>query len=251
MATTVAAPPPPPAEPARMSAISRIFGVFFSPKQTFEDIARKPSWLAPFIVLTILSLIVSYCLNQKMNWRDYVGQQIEKSPRSANLTPEQKEQQAEMGARFSPAFTYAVGLLAPTIGMLVVTLVMWGGFNLLGGANATFSQAFGVTAHASLTGILNSILFLVVLFIKPPGTFDLENPVATNLGAFLSPDSAKWLLTLARSIDVFTIWTLILLAIGFAAINPRKLKGGKAFSIAFSIWVVYVIIRVGFSFVFS
>jgi hypothetical protein len=30
---------------ASISPIGRIAGVFFSPKATFEDIVRKPSWL--------------------------------------------------------------------------------------------------------------------------------------------------------------------------------------------------------------
>jgi hypothetical protein len=180
-----------------------------------------------------------------------MSQQIDKSPRAANLTPEQKEAQVGMMAKFSPIFSYVVGVVGPILFALIITLVMWGGFNLLGGANARFSQAFAVTVHSSLPNLLVSVLFLTVLFIKPAGTFDLDNPVATNLGAFLPGDSAPWLLTLGKQIDVFTIWVLILLAIGFAAVNPRKLKGGKAFSIAFSIWAVWVIFRVGISFVFS
>jgi len=33
----------------------RIIGVFFSPKNTFEDIVRKPSWMLPIVLLTVLS----------------------------------------------------------------------------------------------------------------------------------------------------------------------------------------------------
>jgi hypothetical protein len=80
---------------------------------------------------------------------------------------------------------------------------------------------------------------------------DLENPVATNLAAVLADDSAKWLVALLKSFDIFTFWTLILLAIGFAATNPKKLKGSKAFTIAFSIWAVYVVLRVGSAWIFS
>jgi hypothetical protein len=89
------------------------------------------------------------------------------------------------------------------------------------------------------------------LFLKPPGTVDLENPVATNVAAVLPDDTAKWLLTLCKSLDVISFWTLILLAIGFAATNPKKLKGSKAFSIALSVWAAYVLVRVGWAFIFS
>jgi hypothetical protein len=91
----------------------------------------------------------------------------------------------------------------------------------------------------------------LVLFLKPPGTIDPENPMATNLAALLPDESAKWLVALGKSFDVFTFWTLILITIGFAALNPKKLKGAKSFTIAFGVWAAYVACRVGWAFIFS
>lgn len=241
--------PAPEAQP--VSPFGRIIGVFFSPKATFEDIVRKPSWVLPVVLLTLFSIAVSVAINQRINWREFMSQQIEKSPRAANLSAEQKQQQIEGGAKFSPAFTYAIGLLGPIIFVLVVAVAMWGAYNLLGGANTSFGTSFAIAAHAALTGLVSSLLFVLILYLKQYGTVDLDNPVATNLGAVLPEDSAKWLLALGKSIDLFTLWTLILLAIGFAATNPKKLNGSKAFSIAFTVWAAYVVARVGWAFIFS
>jgi hypothetical protein len=102
-----------------------------------------------------------------------------------------------------------------------------------------------------LVSVVSTILFVVILFLKDPGTIDLENPVSANLAAILPEDSAKWLFTLCKQVDIFTFWILALIAIGFAAANPRKLKGAKAFTIAFSVWAVWVVLRTGIAFVFS
>jgi lipopolysaccharide export LptBFGC system permease protein LptF len=102
-----------------------------------------------------------------------------------------------------------------------------------------------------MPAIVSTPIFLLVLFLKPRGTIDIDNPVATNLAAFLPEESAKWLATLAKQFDVFTIWTLILMAIGFAAVNPKKLKTGKAMGIAFSVWLVYVVLRTGVAWILS
>src|SRR3984893_4330561 len=107
MATTSL--PVPEAQPA-ISPVGRVFGVFFSPKATFEDIVRKPSWVLPVVLLTLLSVGVSPAINQRINWREFMSQQIERSPQSANMSAEQKEQRIEGGAKFSPPFTYAIGL---------------------------------------------------------------------------------------------------------------------------------------------
>jgi Yip1-like protein len=251
MATTTAVSPAAPEPQPQMSAISRIFGVLFSPQKTFEDIVRQPGWGLAIALLTLLSLAVSFAINQRINWREFMSQQIEKSPQAAQLSAAQKEQRIEGGAKFSPIFTYAVGLLGPIIGALVFALVMWGAYALLGGVSTNFMTAMAIASHAFMTGLISSPLFLLVLYLKAPGTVDLENPVATNIAAVLPDDSAKWLVALCKSFDVFTFWTLILIAIGFAATNPKKLKGGKPYMIAFSVWAAYVVCRVGIAFIFS
>ncbi len=249
MATTPT--PVPEAPAAAISPFGRVIGIFFSPKATFEDIVRKPSWLLPIVLSTVVGLLVGIAINQRVNWRDFVGQQIDKSPQAAQMSPEQKEQRVEAGAKFAPISTYIFSAVGPLLAALIVGLIMWGAYSLLGGISTNFSTAFGITAHAFLTGLVSSPLFILTLYLKPFGTADFDNPLAANLAAILPEDSAKWLFALCKSIDIFTFWTLILLAIGFAALNPKKLKGAKSFTIAFSVWAVYVLCRVGWAFIFS
>jgi len=192
MATTTAVSPAAPEPQPQMSAISRVFGVLFSPQKTFEDIVRKPGWVLPIVLLTILSIAVSFGLNQRVNWREFMSQQIEKSPQGAQLSTEQKEQRIEAGAKFAPISTYVFGTLGPLLIALIMALVMWGAYSLLGGASTNFSTAMAITAHAFMTGLISSPLFLLVIFLKAPGTIDLDNPVATNLAAFLPDDSDLW-----------------------------------------------------------
>jgi hypothetical protein len=248
--TTAVAPAAPEAQPP-ISAFGRIIGVLFSPGKTFEDIVRKPSWLVPLVLSTLLSVVVSVVINQRINWREFMSQQIEKSPRAGQLSAEQKQQQIEGGAKITPIVTYAIGFLGPILGLLIISLVMWGAYSLLGGASTNFSTSMGITAHAFLTGLVSSPLLIVTLYLKDPSTIDLENPLASNIAAFLPDESAKWLVALCKSIDVFSIWTMILLAIGFAATSPKKLKGSKPYMIVFGLWAAFVICRVGWAFAFS
>lgn len=251
MATTPVSTSMPAPEPqAAISPMGRVIGVFFSPKATFEDIARKPSWLLPVILMAVLGAVVAVGLNQKMNWREYVGQQIEKSPRAAQLSAEQKERQVAVGAKIASYAAY-LGVLAPIVMALLIGGIMLGAYNLLAGTGLNYRTSLGIVSHAYLPLIVGNILFLVVLFLKPPGTLDLDNPVATNLAAFLPDESPKWLEALGKNVDIFVLWITLLIAIGFAAASPRKLKGGKSFTIAFGMLVVWIICRVGIAFIFS
>jgi Yip1 domain len=236
---------------AKISSVGRLFGVLFSPKPTFEDIVRKPTWLLPVILLAVLSLVVAFGINQKMNWREYMSQQIEKNPAAAQLSNEQKEQRIEATVKYAPMFAYLFGIPAPVVVVLVVALILWGAYNLLGGANLNYKTALGIVSYAYVPVLIGNLLFIIVLFLKPYGTLDLDNPVATNLAAFLPEDSAKWLMALGKNIDIFVLWITVLMAVGFGAANPKKLKGGKPYSIAFGMLALWVIIRVGAAFIFS
>ena len=240
------------AEPqASISPFGRLTGVIFSPKVTFADIVRKPSWLLPVIMLTVLGAIVAVALNQKMDWREYVSQQIEKSPRAASLSAEQKQQRIEAGAKFAPISAYVFGIPAPVVVILIVAGVMLGAYNLMAGADVSYSTSLGIVSHAFVPWLIGNLIFLLVLFLKPPGTLDLDNPVATNAAVFLPEGSAKWLEALAKNVDVLAIWITILIAVGFASASPRKLQGKRSYSIAFGVFMVYIVIRVGLTFIFS
>jgi hypothetical protein len=252
MATEPLPTPAPAVEtPAAISPFGRVVGIFFSPTATFADIARKPNWILPVILTTVLGIIALTALNQRMNWREYISDKIEKDPRASQLTAEQKERQVEISAKVTTYVLYAAGVFGSIVFVTVVGGILMGAYNLLGGAGAKYSQAMAVVAHAGLVGIVSTPIFLLVLFLKPRGTLDPDNPVATNVAALLPEESAKWLVTLCKSLDIFTIWSLILIAIGFAAVNPKKLKGAKSFVIVFSVWGAYVVVRTLWAFIFS
>jgi hypothetical protein len=243
--------PAPDAQPvAKVSPFGRIIGMLFSPKATFEDIARKPSCLLPLILLVIAGTIVGVGLTQKVNWREFMSQQIEKNPAAAQLSNEQKEQRIEAGAKIAPISSCIIGI-STLIVVLLVALIMWGAYNLLAGAALNYKTSLAIVSHAYVPAVISFIVFLIVVLLKPYGTLDLENPVATNLAAFLPEDSAKWLVALGKNLDMFILWITLLIAIGFAAANPKKLKGSKSYTIAFGMLAVWIILRMGIAFAFS
>ena len=253
MATTTAVPPvSPEQQPPPVNGFSRLIGVFFSPKATFEaSIARRPSWVLPVAVMTLIGLGVGFALNQRVNWREVASKRIEDNPRASQLSPEQKEQQISMSAKISPAISYCIGLLAPILIAVIVGGIMLGAYNLLGGANASFQSIHGHRRARLFCLDCQQLAFHFGLVPETTGNRGPENPVATNLGAFLPDGTAKWLTTLGTAVDLFSFWIMTLIAMGFAAFNPKKIKLGSAFGIVLSVWAVYEAIRVGLAFIFS
>jgi hypothetical protein len=121
----------------------------------------------------------------------------------------------------------------------------------MGAPKTTFKTALGIVAYAGLPWLISGIFGVLVIFLKDPSTVDLQNLVASNPGAFLSGDAPKWLTALLTSIDIFAIWNIALLGLGFSTINPKKLSFAKAFTTVLVVWIFYVAVKVGVTAIFT
>lgn len=233
-----------PEAPVRINHFGRIIGALFSPRKTFRQIAERPSWLVALLLMAILGTVVGAMLNTKMNWGDYIRHKAEESPRFAQLSEEQKDQALAPQIKFWSKFSYCVGAVGVPISALFFALLYWASFNLFSGAGLRYGTAFGITTHAFVPTMIQSILAMIILPLKRFGDVDPESIVATNVKAFLSDDAPKWLGALGSSLDLFWIWFLVLAAVGFAAANPKKIKSGTAYSVVFGLWGVWVLAKV-------
>jgi hypothetical protein len=228
-------------------AVGRMNGVIVSPTRTFAEIARRPTWMVPFITLCVLSIIVSGLLAQKTDWRSFFERQDSKNPRFDQMPQDQKDNILENQVKYAPKIAFAFGIVFTALFALFMTLVYWGAFNLFNGAALTFGQAFGIVSHAFVPLIISSLLAIIVLLIKPHGDVDPEHFLASNLAAFLPDDAPKWLAALGQSLELFWIWTMALVAIGFSAASPKKIKPAGAFLTVFGLWAVWVLGRVAWA----
>jgi hypothetical protein len=89
--------------------------------------------------------------------------------------------------------------------------------------------------------LLKSTLAMVSLLAGlAPDSFNLQNPVGTNLGYFLNPADSRFLYSFASAIDVFMIWTLVLTAIGLSCVS--KLKRSTAMIGVFGLYLVVTLV---------
>ncbi len=249
MATT---PAPAPEAQATLSPFGRVIGVLFSPKRTFEDIAQKPSWVAPILLLTVIGLAMNVFLANKPDWRSFSEEQLMSSPRGQQIPPDQKELAIERGAKGNQIFCYVRGVVGTPFLALFLALIYWGAYALIGGARLTFGKSFAVIAYAMLPGGIRELLGIPILLLKDPST--LGNPynfVGSNPGAYMSTSDPKWLNALASSFDVFIIWSVVLTAIGFHCMDPKKVSMSKSAGIVVGVYVFFTLLGTTIAWVFS
>jgi len=234
-----------PEAPEHVNSFGRVFGVLFSPKETFQSIARKPTWLLPMVIVLLISIIAVGIFGYRGGWRPYLEKQLANNSRFQQLSAEQQERSMELQLKLVPRFVYIEVAVVVVIFLVVIAAILLGVFNGLMGAKLSFKTSMGIVTHASMTGLVSGALAILIVSLKDPASIDIQNIVASNVGAFLSSDSPKWLVSLCGSIDIFSFWQMILLALGFSAADPKQLSFGKAFGWIFGLWLVFVLAKVG------
>src|SRR4051812_12912919 len=75
-----------------MSERARLIGVLFSPGKAFADIARRPRWWIPVILIAIISTIYLTAFTQLVGWESVIRPSIEQLPNAQTMTVQQREQ---------------------------------------------------------------------------------------------------------------------------------------------------------------
>lgn len=221
--------------PATQNFIGRLMGVFFSPGETFKEIGLAPKIIIPLIVLALLGALIGIAMAERLDAVKIASMGIEKAVADGKMTQEQAAPQLE-AMKKNATLIKATFPIFGVLGTIVTVFAVAGIFKLASlilGTENTFMPILGVTIYAYLAiSIVSSVVLLALLFLKSPDEFDIQNPIGSNLGAlltiFFSKESLpKFVLAFANWIDVFSIWRLSLLAIGYAAVSKR-LKTGTA-----------------------
>jgi hypothetical protein len=138
------------------------------------------------------------------------------------LPAEQQTKQISTTAAFIRYLTYAIPLTI-LFYFVVTTAILWATFKFAAGAGTSFKTAYAIVFYASLPGIISAILGTISMYagVNPEG-FNINNPVATNPAYFMDPAANKFAYGMASALDIFSIWTIILMGIGFACTSKVK-----------------------------
>jgi hypothetical protein len=246
MATTPSASTPLSQGSAPLSEGQRILYTFFAPSKAFTDLRRSASWWAPFLIIAIVSLLFIYVVDQKVGFRKVVDNQIQLQPAQADridrLPPGQKEKVMQQQVTFTKILSYSAPVIVLGV-YAVFAAVLFGTLKFVADADLTYKAMFALVVYTRLPQLLGTLLAIASLLAGVSGDgFNIQNPVATNPGYFIGPDGSAVLRALLSPLDVFSLWTLALTAIGITCIS--KVKRGAAFAIVFGWFAIVVLARV-------
>ena len=233
----------PPDAPAQTS-FERIAGVLFAPAETFRDIARKPDFVVPLLVLTVVMYLSVALTARHIDWDAAIDQQVEiAKKRNPNVTEEDIRAQAAVGTAAGKVIVWLIPIVM-IAGYAIVAGVLLLACRLFGG-EGRYGQAFSATIYAWMPMIIAAIIGTIVVVARG-GLIDpqmMETLVKSSPAFLVDMKQQPVLHSFLGSLELFSLWRLVLLIFGFAALS--RLSRGKTAGIVISLWLILVVIKLG------
>ncbi len=229
-----------------LSQVERVADTFVAPSKTFADILRSTSWWLPFLLLVIVTMGSTFAIDQKIGF-DHVAEQsiTQSATASEQMASMPADQRAVAMHRIAAGQRYGSYAAAVIILIFVgiVALLNWATLNFGMGAKTTFGQNFAVCMYAGLPKIFIGLLNIVFVYTGVnTENFDLNNPVGTNIGYYLT-NSPHWVKMAGSFFDIFGLWALALTVIGLAIISKKS--KGQAAIVAVGWWLIGLLLLTG------
>ncbi|MBN2414079.1 YIP1 family protein [candidate division KSB1 bacterium] len=200
-----------------MNLLNRIIGIFTSPGATFHAIAEKPKWVVPGIIIILLSLGTTFLL------RDVILQEqrvkTEEQLLKRGIDSAQMETILDKNQQITKIAMYP-GVLVTTAVMFVIVAAIWLFVsNIVLGGQATFNQMLGVSIYRGFIPLVGGLIKAPLMISQQ--TLNIHFSLATFM-----PDEAKetFLYKLLAQIELFNVWSIIVLCIGIAVVSKLNVK---------------------------
>ena len=226
--TDAAAPP----TPAKSSVFEDFVDIFFQPSAVFER-RRDGQFGLALVILAVVTGVLAFVLHNGLApIMDAViaKQQAAMMAKNPQLTQEQLSGMTgfmEMSSKFG-------AIVFVPIAALFGGVLIW----LIGkflDAKMAFAAAMVVSVYSGVPRVVQTIVTALQGLLMSPESITSPNSVSIGPARFL-PDSASPILTtILGGLDVFTIWSVILSAIGIAVIARVPIK--RAAIVAGLVWL--------------
>jgi hypothetical protein len=227
-----------------------LIDIYFAPSEAFARIVRRPAWILPAAAYLVLVVAFSAIWMNKMEPREFVTAQLEQTGQAAKMTAEQREQVIEQQAKLMPIFGWLGAIVGTVVSLVVIAGFFLFVYRFFYGGELTFVHSLAVSSWVFFAvGLVTTPLLLAVFGLKGDWNLNPQDVLQANLTLLLDRSTAaKPLWALFSGLDLFSIWTVSLLATGYAAATRRNV-GSAIWGVAVP-WLLIVLIKVGWAAIF-
>lgn len=227
-----------------------ITGILTEPGNTFESIkktAKKNYWLIPILIFIVVSIASRFMVMNdeelyseiKTKQTEAVKKRLDEQVRDGKMSREQANEsleQMEKGFNKSSPIYLILMIAGPIVTtfllLFVKGLIFFGALKILKGM-ITYMQVITVLGLAAIIDSLQVIIDTVLAIIT--------GRLLSNIGPtliFPKDSLSDSLLTFLSHFDVFNIWYMIMIGIGFAVFSNLKIS--RTIPVVFVLWLIWV-----------
>ncbi len=217
-------------EPTSPGAMGRVLLTFSAPRRAFTGLRSGGSWWLPYLLVLLVGVGYVGSIGSRVGWEAVSRNNLASSPKQQarfdQASPVQQEQQIAVIARVTRTIAFAAPVVSPLLAGAVVAAVLLATFRFGMGAPVSFGSLFAVYMFSALVPALKALLETSLL-LSGVGveSFQINNPLGSNPAFYLQGSALPHPLLAALSwLDVFTIWQLVVLAIGCAVVAKVSLS---------------------------
>jgi hypothetical protein len=167
-----------------------------------------------------------------------LGQALEEMAKNPNMTQEQMDVASKwigVSAGVMPV------IFTPIIYLLIAGVLLFVG-NVIFGGEAKFKTVFSVVCWSGLLTLFTSSVAVPLMLSRG----EMVSP--TSLAFLGGEDKGTAWYFLTSQVDLFYIWWLVVMGLGFAAIY--KFANQKGLVTVFACWAVYLVLSMGLKAIF-
>lgn len=219
-----------------MGAILDLVRVLFSPSEVYGRVKEAPKILLPLLAVLVVQVLIAVLSLPYV--RAGMRAQAAAQPGAQQFGPG-----AETAASIAAVVT---GPLFVILLLLVAAFLLWVIVSVLGG-DAQFKTLFSVYLYSWVPALLLQLAGVVVLMLKGPEGITSMQDLQPSLGLdlFLAPmmELGAFMTALLRSVNPFSIWQIVLVAIGVRV--THNVEKGTATSAAIVQWLILSVLGAG------
>jgi len=225
-----------------MQSISLLFKVLWSPGEALFFLSKNPKVLTPILFLTLFSIVTGAVLVTKLDSAELTMRALERS--RSNLSDEQKAQlRRQMGSPVVKVFTFVSAVVGGLLVVLIVAGIYFALFTMLG-REGSFKAFLSITAYAFVPTIFRSLAAVLSAYVVPPSSLMPDELGSLSPAVFLDRDAmSPVVFTAVNTIDLVTIWVLILLWIGYGFVTRKSLSKVSRAGAILGVFLLYVALR--------
>ena len=225
-----------------MSGLRIALATLWSPRRALKDAADGRHFVWPLLLATLVSAGYTAILMPRVDWKAFAEKRLEALPPEelAKLTPHEREEKIETVGKVQGVSAYASAVVGTSAVALVVALCLWLGFKVAGGTPG-FVGTLAVSAASLLPGAIKSLLSIPALLKREGMEVEEVVTLLPSSLASLAPEGTPMpQLSLLGSLDLFSIWAVVLIALGMAHVaKVSLLRSSLATGL---LWAGYVLV---------